>query len=61
MRFERYATIVGWQRDTWAVRLSALLTDKALNVYFGLSSKDPWDYDELQKALLQRFDLTERG
>ena len=24
LRFERYATIAGWQRDTWAVRLSPL-------------------------------------
>ena len=33
LRFERYATIAGWQQEAWAVRLSPLLTGKALNVY----------------------------
>ena len=28
LRFEIYATIAGWQRDTWAVRLSPLLLVK---------------------------------
>ena len=58
LRFERYATIVGWQRDTWAVRLSRLLTGKALDVYFGLSSEDARNYDKLRKALLQKYDFT---
>ena len=31
-RFERYATIADWQRDTWAVRPSRLITGKELNV-----------------------------
>ena len=57
LRFERYATIAGWQRDTWAVRLSPLLSGKALDVYSGLSSEDARDYDKLQKALLQRYDI----
>ena len=52
LRFERYATIAGWHRDTWAVWLSPLLTGKALDVYSGLSSEDDRDYDKLQKALL---------
>ena len=61
LQFERYATIAGWQRDTWAVWLSPLLTGKALNVYSGLSSEDARDYDKLRKALLQRYDFTEQG
>ena len=61
LRFERYATIAGWQRDTWAVRLSPLFTGEALDVYSGLSSEDARDYDKLRKALLQRYDFTEQG
>ena len=49
------------QRDTWAVRVSPLLTGKAKDVYSGLSSEDAWDYDQLRKALLQRYDLIEQG
>ena len=33
MRFERYALAQGWQIDTYAVCLGALLTGKALEVY----------------------------
>ena len=33
LQFERHASIMGWQRDTWAV-----LASKALDVYSGLSS-----------------------
>ena len=51
---ERYTTIAGWQRDTWAVRLSPLLTVKALDIFSGLSSKDACDYDNLTEALQQR-------
>ena len=40
LRLKRHATIAGWQRDSSAVRLSTLLIDKALDVYFGLSSED---------------------
>ena len=60
LRFDIYATIAGWQRDTWAVRLSPLLTGKALDVYSGLSSEDARDYDKLRKALLLRYDFTEQ-
>ena len=49
LRFERFATIAGWQRDTWAVRFSPVLTGKALDVYFGLSSKDARNYEKLRK------------
>ena len=61
LRFERYATIAGWQRDTLAVRLSPLLTGKALDVYSGLFSEDVRDYDKLRKAVLQRYDFTKQG
>ena len=61
LRFERYATIAGWQRSDWSTRLSPLLSGRALDVYSGLSDKQARDYDKLQKALLQRYHFTEQG
>ena len=53
-------------RDTLPLRVGneicgLLLTSKALDVYYGLSSEDARDYDKLLKALLQRYDFTEQG
>ena len=39
-RFERFAQANGWDREEWAVSLSALLTGKALDVYSRLSDDD---------------------
>ena len=61
LRFERYATVAGWERSDWATRLSPLLSDRALDVHSGLSHEQARDYDELQKAILQRYDFTEQG
>ena len=61
LRFERYATVAGWDRGTWATRLSPLLSGRALDVYSGLSDEAALDYDRLQRALLQRYDFTEQG
>ena len=46
LRYKKYATIAGWQRDKWAVRLSPFLTGKALDVSSGISSEDARDYDK---------------
>ena len=32
LRFERYATVAGWEKETWAIWLSALLSGRALEV-----------------------------
>ena len=61
LRFDRYATVAGWEQSDWATRLSPLLSARALDVYFGLSGEQARDYDKLQKALVQRYDLTEQG
>ena len=61
LRFERYATVAGWDRGTWATRLSPLLSCRALNIYSGLSDEAALDYDRLERALLQRYDFTEQG
>ena len=40
LRFVRYATVVEWKKETWATRLSLLLSGKALEVYSGRSIED---------------------
>ena len=33
LRFERYAENASWEKDTWAIKLSVLLTGRAMDVY----------------------------
>ena len=61
LRFERYAENVSWEKDTWAIKLSALLTGRAMDVYTRMSDADASDYDKLKKALLTRYNYTEDG
>ena len=37
LRFERYASVVKWNRSAWATQLSPLLTGKAVEIYNRLS------------------------
>ena len=60
-RFERYAKAQRWDGSMWAINLSALLTGKALEVYYRLASSEMDDYDVLKEALLKNFQLTESG
>ena len=64
LRFERYAENASWEKDTWAIKLSALLTGRAMDVYTRMSDADASDYDKLKKALkvqLHRRWLQEDG
>ena len=61
LHFERYAENASWEKDTWAVKLSALLTGRAMDVYTRMSDADASDYDKLKKALLTRYNYTEDG
>ncbi|XP_062612822.1 uncharacterized protein LOC134274563 [Saccostrea cucullata] len=58
-RFERYAISQQWQRQNWGAHLSALLKGKALDVFARLPPDSALDFDELKKALMKRFDMTE--
>ena len=60
-RYERYAMSQEWDKDDWAINLSALLKGKALEVYSRLSLNDVSNYESLKEALLKRFHLTEDG
>ena len=61
LRFERYATVSGWEKETWATCLSPLLSGRALEVYSGLSTEDALNYDRLHLALLKWYNFTEHG
>ena len=61
LRFERYAENASWEKGTWAIKLSALLTGRAMDVYTRMSDTDASDYDKLKKALLTRYNYTEDG
>ena len=60
-RFEKYATANEWDKNVWAVYLSALLKGRALHVYDRQSAEDEADYDKLKDAFSKNFDMTERG
>ena len=58
-RFESYAHLRKWPKTEWAMQLSILLTGKALDTYYGLSSEAQKSYEEVKEALLRRYDFTE--
>ena len=51
----------GWEEEHWAGALSALLSEKAVDVYSRLSKKAAINYKQMKEALLKRYDLTEDG
>ena len=46
--FERYAENASWEKNTWAIKLSALLTGRAMDIYTRMSDTDDSDYDKLK-------------
>ena len=66
LRFECHTENASWEKNTWAIKLSALLTGRAVDVYKRMSYKrmsdtDANDYDKLKKVLLTRYNYTEDG
>ena len=43
LRFERYAENASWEKNSWAIKLSALLTGRAMDVYTRMSDTDAND------------------
>ena len=56
-RFERYDRANLWREENWAISLGALLAGKALEAYTRLSEEDAMNYQELNNALLKRYNL----
>ena len=61
LSFECYAENASWEKDMWAIKLTVLLTGRAMDVYTRMSDADASDYDKLKKALLTRYNYTEDG
>ena len=61
LRFERYATVAGWEKEAWTTQLSSLLSSRALEVYSRLSQDEAMDFEHLKLALVKRYDFTELG
>ena len=61
LRFERYATVKRWKKDSWVTQLSPLLSGRALEVHSRLSREDAMSYDRPKLAFLKRYDITEFG
>ena len=59
--FECFARAQNWDTSDYATNLSALLREKSLDVYTRLSPEHARNYDELKKALLKHYLLTEEG
>ena len=54
LRFECYAENASWEKDTWAFKLSALLTGRAMDVYTRMSDTDLAMAEDLAMYLLER-------
>ena len=61
LRFERYATVALWEKNSYATQLTPLLSGRALEVCSRLSQQDAMSYDRLKLALLKHFDYAELG
>ena len=59
LRFERYAEHAKWKKVTWAIKFSALLSGRAMDVNTRMFNEDTNDHDQLKKALLTRYNFTE--
>ena len=46
---------------TWTIKLSALLSGRAMDVYTRMSNENANDYDKLKNALLTTYNFTEDG
>ena len=59
LTFERIATQQRWPKEIWATQLAGLLTGKAMAAYATLSSADSTSFEEVKKAVLSRYDVSE--
>ena len=57
LRFECYAENASWEKDTWAITLSVLLTGRAMDVYARMSDTDASDYDKFEEGTLNKVQL----
>jgi len=53
--FEKFAEVYEWPKETWAMRLAALLAGKA---YARMDRDESKEYIKVKKAILKRYELT---
>ena len=51
LRFERYAENTNWEKITWAIKLSALLSGRAMDVYTRMSNEEANNYDKFYQQV----------
>ena len=61
LRFERYATVAGREKESLLTWPSPLLSGRPFVVCSGLSTEDALNYDRLHIALLKPYNFTEHG
>ena len=57
--FERIAVQQKWPEDIWATQLAGLLTGKAMAAFASMPSKEASSYEEVKKAVLARYDVSD--
>lgn len=55
--FERIAQACRWPRQDWALHLLPLLTGKARADYVAMDSDDALNYDDVKRAILDKFEI----
>ena len=53
--FEKVATLHGWRRECWGIRLVPLLTGTAREAYLQMEADEEQDYDHIKSVLRRRF------
>ncbi|XP_039608974.1 uncharacterized protein LOC120528972 [Polypterus senegalus] len=56
--FERMATVCGWPKSEWAVRLVPLLTGRARAAFLAMPAEESLRYDSLKGAILEKFEIS---
>ena len=54
-QFERLATVQGWEKKVWSIRLFPLLSGEARDTFLRLSAEQSQDFETVRAALLKRF------
>ena len=59
--FEKLAEVYEWPKETWAMRLAALLAGKVLLAYARMDRDESKEYIKVKKAILNRYELTSKA
>ena len=59
--FERIMVAFEVKRERWAYKLASKLCGKAQKAYAALSPAEAGDYDQLKRAILRRYDITDES